>query len=556
LPQKEKNMEPYARRVFLAYASGFAADGMEMYVMSLILPELPMSWALTTSEKGMLGGFVFFGMSIGSLLWGMLADRIGRLPVLRVCILLILLLGLASALANSFAMLLATRFCFGLAMGGFVPVGNTLLCEATAAGHRGYAVALAEVAFSLGGVFETLLAMPILPNMHPGWAWLLFFSAVPLLFPTALLFWPGYLVESPLWLRQSGRHAQADVALLAIERINGGRASGAAVPHAKSAAVIEKGLAAAMMPLAESAGKGSTGERGVAGRAGGASNDGTASAPAPATPATALSPLAQTSSLVARHWRTSIALWPMWACMSIGYYGLVFTLPTYLQRTVPQEVEFGGTLLAALAEVPGNLIGGSCSDAYGRKRTLIVSFCAAACLALACGLATLQNVPWALLLLLCCFLKVSLNSAFTTIYVYSSEAYPTVLSAFGLGACSLFTRVAGGCTPLISQSFLDYNGGLAIFAFYSGTCGLASVLAVFLPFETLGRDPDETEDSAVLRETSPLLLKQQRVGTVSTDEHEASNTEKEEGQQACIHRRSSSMTSQALSTPLPINARP
>ena len=71
------------RFLLTGFGIAFAADGMEMYLLALILPFLPSSWDLTTVTKGMLGGGVFVGMSFGAPAIGYLGDRSGRMPAMR-----------------------------------------------------------------------------------------------------------------------------------------------------------------------------------------------------------------------------------------------------------------------------------------------------------------------------------------------------------------------------------------------------------------------------------------------------------------------------------------
>ena len=58
---------------------GWATDGMEMFVMALILPELSREWQLSAERLGTLGGAVFGGMGLGAWFWGSMSDKHGRL---------------------------------------------------------------------------------------------------------------------------------------------------------------------------------------------------------------------------------------------------------------------------------------------------------------------------------------------------------------------------------------------------------------------------------------------------------------------------------------------
>ncbi len=461
-------LSPHQLRVLIMFGLGYGADGMEMYVMSLILPELPASWNMNADMRGLLGGSTFMGMSVGTLLFGMLSDRYGRIPILRTTIALALLFGTLSAFSPSFAVLLTMRILFGMAVGGYVPVGSTHLIETCPPHVAGMAYGLSCNFFSVGAVFTSLIAIPIVP--HLGYNWLIFFSAVPLFIPMVGFFWPGYVLESPPWLRESGRHAEADLAEAEIRRIDGDDAAdseGGGAHCAKTAAAAK---------LAQDRSR----------------RDG---------PAPSFGEMSQ--RLCVRHARLSAVLFPMWACMSFGYYGLVYVLPTHLKGVVPSEIEFACITLTAVVEIPGNWFGGWMADKYGRKLALNVNFGCACVMAVATGLTTLPGVGWGWLLLCCCFLKVFLMAAFAVIFVYTMEAYPTLITNFGLGAASTFTRLAGALTPYVGQEMLDKTSGVTTFMVYAAGSGLAFLLSVALPFETLGRNADTIE--AERAEASPLI---------------------------------------------------
>ena len=99
--------------------------------------------------------------------------------------------------------------------------------------------------------------------------------------------------------------------------------------------------------------------------------------------------------------------------------------------------------------------------------------------------------------------------AFCAIFVYTTEAFPTVVRNFGLGACNVFTRIAGAITPVAGQVLLEGTGPMYTFMVYGAGCALATAASLALPFETRGRDADAEEESAALtaREGEPLLSK-------------------------------------------------
>lgn len=165
-----------ASRLGLAAALGFCLESAARALGAAPRPPAPHTrtlgrrrgWNLTAVQKGALGGCTFIGMALGALGMGIAADRFGRVPILRICIAIALAFGLLSALSSSFWVLYALRLLFGIGVGGFVPVGNTLLIESSDPELIGFTIGLAANAFAVGGIFVTLLAIPVLPNLEPG----------------------------------------------------------------------------------------------------------------------------------------------------------------------------------------------------------------------------------------------------------------------------------------------------------------------------------------------------------------------------------------------------
>ena len=140
---KPPDFGAYQHKLLLIVGVGMAVDGMLMFVVSLILPELPESWELDATKRGVLGGAIFLGMCAGAPLWGDVSDRVGRLTTMNLTLGLAFGFGLLCALANSFWMFFAVEIAFGTCMGGFIPVANTLLLECSPADASGHSIGIA-----------------------------------------------------------------------------------------------------------------------------------------------------------------------------------------------------------------------------------------------------------------------------------------------------------------------------------------------------------------------------------------------------------------------------
>ena len=166
----------YQWRLLIIAGVGWMTDGMEMYVMALILPLLASEMELSADALGMMGGGVFMGMGAGAYFWGAVADHYGRRPAYGGALLTSLVFGFTTAASPGVGGLMASRILVGGGVGGFLPVSTTMLVESgPATAHASNIVAMCCL-FTLGACFEALLGWLILPTL--GWRWLVAISAL------------------------------------------------------------------------------------------------------------------------------------------------------------------------------------------------------------------------------------------------------------------------------------------------------------------------------------------------------------------------------------------
>jgi putative MFS transporter len=409
---------------------------------------------------------------------------------------------LLSAASNSMVSLMLLRGLFGFGIGGAIPSVIALLMESSPPEAAASSLGFTQCLFALGGVFVTAIASAVLSQF--GWQVLVLIAAVPL-FICVPFYIPGYILESPVWLNEAGRTDEAQDVVATIRSINGHPpppapppAPAPAPPPAKSSSRLGSFFSTTPTPAVEL-------EKPLAPSAG--ASDGSSGAGGVRKAAF----IDQLRGVFVVHGRTSLVLMPLWALMSFGYYGLVFVLPTFLNQHMPHEEEYVGVLLTAIAEIPGYLLGGWLADRIGRRAVLTWSFGASAVMAFVTGAAAWAmesaDVGWGWTLVLACVLKTALSSAFLVIMVYTTEAYPTLLTTTSYGFGNAFTRLAGAITPSVGQVLLDSTSSFTTFAVYGIGCALATVLAALLPFETKGRDADAIERARPLSEATPLQPK-------------------------------------------------
>lgn len=178
----------------LAAALGWALDAFDAMLYALVLALLMREFAMSKATAGLLGTLTLLASGIGGILFGFLADHIGRKQALMASILTYSVCSFASGLAHSIAMLAAARFVLGLGMGGEWNTGATLVAESWPAEFRAKAISIVQSSWALGFAAAALVAGPV--SKYFGWRAVFFVGILPAL----LTLWIRRGVpESELW---------------------------------------------------------------------------------------------------------------------------------------------------------------------------------------------------------------------------------------------------------------------------------------------------------------------------------------------------------------------
>jgi len=194
---------PEQRRTLLAAALGWALDAFDAMLYALVLALLMRDLGMSKTKAGLLGTLTLLASGLGGVLFGFLADRIGRKRALMASILTYSICSFASGLATSIAMLAAARFVLGLGMGGEWNTGATLVAETWPTEFRAKAIAIVQSSWAIGFAAAALVAGPV--AHYFGWRAVFFVGILPAL----LTLWIRRGVpESKMWeerqhLRQS-----------------------------------------------------------------------------------------------------------------------------------------------------------------------------------------------------------------------------------------------------------------------------------------------------------------------------------------------------------------
>jgi MFS family permease len=197
---------PGQRRTLLAASLGWALDAFDAMLYALVLALLMRDLSMSKTTAGLLGTLTLLASGIGGVLFGFLADRIGRKRALMASIVTYSVCSFASGLSTSIAMLAVARFVLGLGMGGEWNTGATLVAETWPTEFRAKAISIVQSSWALGFAAAALVAGPV--ARYFGWRAVFFVGILPAL---VTLWIRRGVPESALWEeRASMTRADAD----------------------------------------------------------------------------------------------------------------------------------------------------------------------------------------------------------------------------------------------------------------------------------------------------------------------------------------------------------
>ncbi len=190
------------KTMYLLAALALVLDGFDGQMIGFAIPAIMQEWGVSRSVFSVAVASGLVGMAIGSVMAGVIADRVGRKPVLIGSILLFGASTFVIGYATSVDDITLIRFFAGLGIGAALPTATTLTAEFTPARFRTVAVTTAIVCYPLGGMLAGLFAGQVLPSQ--GWRMFFFIGgSLPIAYALFLIV---AMSESPKYLaRQVSR---------------------------------------------------------------------------------------------------------------------------------------------------------------------------------------------------------------------------------------------------------------------------------------------------------------------------------------------------------------
>ena len=175
-------------------------DGFDVQALGYVAPAIVRDWNVASAALGPVFGAGNFGVLVGALGFSVLADRVGRRPVLIAATLFFSAMTLLTARAGSVQQLLALRFISGIGLGGIIPNATALVGEYSPRRSRVTLTMAITVGFTAGAAIGGFVAAVLIPAF--GWRSVFYFGgAIPLAIALAMIIW---LPESLQFMVLSG----------------------------------------------------------------------------------------------------------------------------------------------------------------------------------------------------------------------------------------------------------------------------------------------------------------------------------------------------------------
>ena len=193
--------------VALAAGLGYGFDSYAVNIFGMLSPLIRQDLGISVAAIGTIGSIFLAGYTLGTFVFGVLADRLGRRAALRLSILLYGASTVLGGMVNGVAAMAVLRFATGLGGAGELAVGAPYAAEVWPKQHR--AVGTGGIMFALyaaGFILAAGVALLLVPRF--GWRSAFLFAAIP---ATALFWFRSRIAESPRFRESRAAAVTEDV---------------------------------------------------------------------------------------------------------------------------------------------------------------------------------------------------------------------------------------------------------------------------------------------------------------------------------------------------------
>ena len=450
----------FHRRAVFTSGMGFFTDAYDLFVISTVAVLVKSQWHLSATKVSILSSAAILGAFFGALVFGRIADVLGRRAVYALVAVVMIIGAVTSAFASNLVWLVAARFVLGIGIGGDYPVSAVLMSEYSNREDRGRLVGLVFSMQAAGLIVGPIVGLALLSSgiSHDlAWRIMLGLGAVP---AAAVVYLRTKMPESPRYQEQVRGESERAASELA------------------------------------------------------AYSDGAISATAQTHPGSGRMGLRQFLTNP-RMLRLLLGTAGSWFLLDYAFYGNTLSVPAILKDVSP-----GADLTAKLAwtlgifvifALPGYVLAFTKMDRIGHRRLQLIGFTVMGCAFLSLGLIpglTTTVIPFLLIFgLSYFFIQFGPN---TTTFVLPSEVFPVSMRttghgiAAGIGKLGAFIGVF--LVPVLQKS-IGLRGMLLVAA---GSAALGYLATLILP-ETAGStleniSSDDPTDQGCPTSVSPALI--------------------------------------------------
>ena len=442
----------------------FINDGAEMLVMSFILPVIKKEWGLNSFEQGLLGSFVFFGIFLASFVAGPIGDIYGRKKLLIYSNFFLCIFGFWSAFCSNIYSLSFIRGVYGFFAGLNLPTIKAILSECLPIAYRGKGVLFVEYFFALGEIITCILVYFTLTDLSSGkWRLLLIWTAIP---GILTFFFCYFFLEESLRFSILNEKIKFDDILVKIKWLTSKNNRNAYDLTDNEKEKFKKWVDLQMKSQDKTKG------------------------------------LEFLELVKPKYLWISIKIWVAFFTAGFVFFGFMFILPSIVTEIheksntkhkstditdviIPISTEFIG-ITTALIMIE--------KQSFGRKNTIAFFFFVSGVSSFLIFM--LEN---RFFVLICCIMRCSMAICLDTIWVLTTEVYPTSFRNTGAALSSAFLRMGSTIMPWFTIVFLGLNP-FSPFIFFGCLSIFASISTFMIPYDTRGRELDVLTDEIELKE--------------------------------------------------------
>jgi PHS family inorganic phosphate transporter-like MFS transporter len=448
-------------KIMFVSGMGFFTDAYDLFVIGIVVSLIKTQWALSTNQTSWLNSATLLASAVGAIVFGRVADMLGRKKIYGYEVLILAVGAIASAFAPNYTFLLICRIVLGIGIGGDYPVSATIMSEYSGKRSRGRMVGLVFAMQGAGLIVGPLIASILLASgMSDNLVWrlLLGFGAIPGL---AVFYLRRQIHETPRFAMAGGAADEAEAAIAAATSGSGAGGS-------------EAGGKGTVSTAQESKARHSQGWQ---------------------------------AGYIKLFTNRRLLIWLLgtaggWLLLDFCYYGNTISAPEILKLINPHASLLENTLLQlgifAVFAIPGYIVAILLLDKTGRRSIQILGFGMMALMFLIIGLipAIAKHVlPFVLLYGVSYFFTEFGPN--TTTFIYPAEVFPVDVRTTGHGISAGAGKLGAFAGAFLFPDFLAVTLGLNRAMLIAGIVAAVGMLLTIatLP-ETKGMSLEQIEEQA------------------------------------------------------------